>query len=252
MVMAEGVKKTIKKTKKKQGSTVETTPANATAGIVAPTRKKNKIKQAAARPVLAVSTPAESATEVNKVAPRGESIANKSACNNTKDKSVGNKYTPEQEALAKEAISLIIKGISAPGVTQVQSAFIPDVWAKTYKTKLGKYRRFIEKHPDLFKIVSSKEKPNNFVIKNAKDASSDANKLVVSASPKLPASPKPRFASSPRLSPKANPRVGLAVVGSPKSSPKVVPAKKAKFRERRMKRKVNRNNSLKNKVAASS
>merc|ERR1712194_730902 len=110
--------------------------------------------------------------------------------------------------------------------------YIPDAGAKRFRPVLGKYRKFLTEHPEVFTVVNSKDKAN-FIVKRAGDKAE---------APKSPGmSPKPRFASSPKLSPRlapSSPKVGAT--GSPKlvSKRDAIHAKKLKNQAKQKRRKA--------------
>jgi hypothetical protein len=147
----------------------------------------------------------------------------------------------EKEALTKEALAAIEKGLSEKDAQKGGKAFIPTTWASKFKTVLGKYRKFINAQHG---YVAIDTEGGNFVVKRASEVGDEASptngkwkKLLYNAwigyceavpkaerdfqkfiseipgrgtksSPE--ASTKSKSTSSPQVSPKADPKAAPA------------------------------------------
>lgn len=147
----------------------------------------------------------------------------------------------DKDALAKEALKEIGEGISKPDAQKGNKLFIPRDWHIRFGPELGKYRKFLSKHPEKFVAVNTgKDNGSNFIIMRAdeapvqtakiglddawKRALDDAWKAYCTSVPKgdrdiqkfIAEIPGQRATPSIPSSPKSSP-------SSPKNSPKAAP-----------------------------
>lgn len=161
----------------------------------------------------------------------------------------------DREALIEEALKVVDDGISKPDAQIGGRGFVPRDWHLRFAPELGKYRKFLNKHPEKFVVVDTEN--GNFVVKRAGEAVPSTRsgwikvletawKAYCAAVPKderdvsnfIAAIPgqsknKERPPSSPRSSPKSSPKAAPATAPasgksvspklSPKSNPKAAP-----------------------------
>jgi len=158
----------------------------------------------------------------------------------------------DKEALTQEAFKVIEEGISQPDAQKGNKAFIPKDWHICFAAHLGKYRKFLNKHPSKYVVVDTDN--GNFVVKRAAEvpqAALEQKKTLWVASlesawkdfcmaypkserdvqkfiAKIPGQTKDAPSkSSPKLSPKQSPKM------SPRSSPVAEPVKKLKLKKKK-------------------
>jgi len=147
----------------------------------------------------------------------------------------------DKDALTQEALKEIGEGIAKPDAQKGNKLFIPLDWHIRFGPALGKYRKFLNKHPEKFVAVNTgKDNGANFIIMRAgeapaqtakmsldsawKEALDNAWKAYCSTVPKadrdiqkfIAEIPGQSGAPSVPSSPKGSP-------SSPKSSPKAAP-----------------------------
>mmetsp|Transcript_20069 Transcript_20069/g.43792 ORF Transcript_20069/g.43792 Transcript_20069/m.43792 type:complete len:252 (-) Transcript_20069:209-964(-) len=164
--MAPKLKKKIKKTKRTsdrnssdaEDALEETKPAPA---APAPTKgakaaKADKAaKKAKVAPAAKEDAKADGAAKKAKVAPAAKEDAKPKAETKAAPISLDKPSKGEVARLTEEAIAAILENIQKPECQKDGKAFIPDDWGSKYKNALGKYRKFLERHPDKFTVCDT-------------------------------------------------------------------------------------------------
>lgn len=73
----------------------------------------------------------------------------------------------EKEKLTKEALDIILKGISQPDAQKNGQTFHPPDWHTKYKAVLGGYKKFVQSQPEKLSVMEGAG--GNFVVRKAGD-----------------------------------------------------------------------------------